>query len=132
MASHNYLTLDDVLGIHQDSIEAFGGSHGIRDVGGLESAAMRSQSGYYADVIAEAAAWWESLSQNHPFLDGNKRTAIASMAAHLGINGLWLRTDQLATYRFMMDLYESGRFRMAELEPWLRARVLAGDPYWGG
>ena len=82
MASHNYLTLDDVLGIHQDSIEAFGGSHGIRDVGGLESAAMRPQSGYYADVIAEAAALWESLSQNHPFLDGNKRTAITSMAAH--------------------------------------------------
>ena len=82
MASHNYLTLDDVLGIHQDSIEAFGGSHGIRDVGGLESAAMRPQSGYYADVIAEAAALWASLSQNHPFLDGNKRTAITLMAAH--------------------------------------------------
>ena len=48
---------------------------------------MRPQSGYYTDVIAEAAALWESLSQNYPFVDGNKRTAIASMAAHLGING---------------------------------------------
>ena len=62
-------------------MEAFGGSHGIRDRVGLEAAVMRPQSGYYPDVIAEAAALWESLSQNHPFVDGNKRTAIASMAA---------------------------------------------------
>jgi death-on-curing protein len=85
--SGTYLTLDDVLGIHQDSVDAFGGGHGVRDHGGLEAAVMRPQSGYYSDVIAEAAALWESLSQNHPFVDGNKRTAIASMAAHLAING---------------------------------------------
>ena len=84
--TNDYLTLGDVLGIHQDSIEAFGGSHGIRDRGGLEAAVMRPQSSYYIDVISEAAALWESLSQNHPFVDGNKRTAIASMAAHLGIH----------------------------------------------
>jgi death-on-curing protein len=51
-----YLTLDDVLGIHQDSVEAFGGSHGIRDRDGLESAVMRPQSGYYPDAISEGAA----------------------------------------------------------------------------
>ncbi len=122
--SNHYLTLDDVLGIHQDSIEAFGGSHGLRDRGGLESAVMRPQSGYYPDVFAEAAALWESLSQNHPFVDGNKRTAIASMAAHLGINGFWLQPQQLEVYRFMMDLYASGRFRMPELEAWLRAHAV--------
>ena len=77
---------------------------------------MRSQSGYYPDVIAEAAALWESLSQNHPFVDGNKRTAIASMAAHLGINGYWLQPDELEVYRFVMDLYASGNFRMSNLE----------------
>lgn len=118
-----YLTVADVLGIHQDSIEAFGGSFGLRDPASLEAAVMRPQSGYYADVIAEAAALWESLSQNHPFIDGNKRTAIASMAAHLGINNRWLRFDQFEAYRFMMGLYESGRFRMPELEAWLRAHV---------
>ena len=58
---------------------------------------MRPQSGYYPDVIAEAAALWESLSQNHPFIDGNKRTAIASMAAHLFMNGIWLEAEQLET-----------------------------------
>lgn len=68
--TNNYLTLGDVLGIHQDSIKAVGGGHGIRDGGGLEAAVMRPQSGYYIDVISEAAAFWESLSQNHPFVDG--------------------------------------------------------------
>lgn len=77
---------------------------------------MRPQTGYYADVIAEAAALWESLSQNHPLIDGNKRTAIAAMAAFLSINGYWIRCDQLDAYSFMIDLYHSGRFRMAELE----------------
>ena len=90
-----YLTLDDVLGIRKDSIDAFGGSHGVGDLGRLESAVMRPQSGYYPNAISEAAALWEFLSPNHPFIDGNKRTAIASMAAHLAINGFWRRPDEL-------------------------------------
>jgi len=53
-----------VLGIHQDAIEAFGGSLGVRDYGGLEAAVMRPQIGYYADAIAEAAALCESLSRS--------------------------------------------------------------------
>lgn len=120
----SYLSVDDVLGIHDDSVEAFGGSHGLRDWSALESAVMRPQSGYYEDVIAEAAALWESLSQNHPFVDGNKRTAIASMAAFLSINGYWLRLESEEAYAFMVDLYESGRFRFAELEKWLRAHSI--------
>ena len=122
-----YLTLDDVLGIHQDSVEAFGGSHGIRDRGGLEAAVLRPRSGYSPDAISEAAALWESLSQNHPFVDGNKRTAIASMAAHLAMNGYWLQVEELEAYRFVMDLYTSGRFRMPQLEEWLRTRAVAGN-----
>lgn len=121
--AHNYLSVEDVLGIHQDSIDAFGGSHGIRDHGGLESAVMRPRSGYYADIIAEAAALWESLSQNHPFVDGNKRTAVASMAAFLAINGIELHAEQMATYNFMMDLYAAGQFRMLALDAWLRAHT---------
>lgn len=66
------------------------------------------------------------IVSNHPFVDGNKRTAIASMAAHLGINGYWLQPEQLAPYRFMMDLYESGRLRMPELEAWLWANAITG------
>jgi len=122
--SSSYLTVEDVLGIHEDSIDAFGGAAGLRDGGALESAVMRPQSGYYGDVIAEAAALWESLSQNHPFVDGNKRTAIAATAAHLAINGYWLQHEELETYRFIIDLYTSGRFRMPQLEEWLRAHAV--------
>jgi death on curing protein len=116
---NRFLTVEDVLGIHEDSIAAFGGAAGLRDEAALESAVLRPQSGYYESAIAEAAALWESLSQNHPFVDGNKRTAIASMAAHLALNGFWLRLETQSAYTFMIRLYETGRFRRAELESWL-------------
>jgi death-on-curing protein len=73
----DYLTVAEVLAMHADQIERYGGSHGVRDPGLLESALNRPQTGYYADLIEEAAALWESLAQNHPFIDGNKRTAFA-------------------------------------------------------
>jgi len=122
--SSSYVSVGDVLGIHEDSIDAFGGAAGLRDRGALEAAVMRPRSGYYADVIAEAAALWESLSQNHPFVDGNKRTAIAAAAAHLAINGYWLQQEELAAYRFIIDLYTTGHFRMRQLEDWLRAHAV--------
>ena len=74
----DYLTLGDVLAIHADQITTYGGAAGVRDPGQLDAALFRPQTGYYADTIAEAAALWESLSQNHPFVDGNKRTAMVS------------------------------------------------------
>jgi death-on-curing protein len=86
----------------------------------LESALGRPQTGYYEDVIQEAAALWESLSQNHPFVDGNKRVAIAVTAAFLRVNGYRLQFDDLAAYDFLMDLYSKGRFQFSELDRWLR------------
>ena len=73
----DYLTVVEVLAMHRDQIERYGGSHGVRDPGLLESALYRPQSSYYADLIEQAAALWESLAQNHAFIDGNKRTAFA-------------------------------------------------------
>ena len=81
----DYLTLGDVLAIHADQITTYGGAAGIRDPGQLDAALFRPQTGYYADIIAEAAALWESLSQNHPFVDGNKRTAFRS-AVHVSFH----------------------------------------------
>mgnify|MGYP001250087507 CR=1 FL=1 len=69
-----YITIIEVLTMHKILIEGYGGSHGIRDMGALESALFRPQTGYYEDLIQEAAALWESISQNHPFIDGNKRS----------------------------------------------------------
>ena len=85
-----YPSFDEVLAVHRALIERFGASHGIRDRGALESALARPQTGYYRDLVEEAAALWESLSQNHPFIDGNKRLAITAAAALLQVNGYQL------------------------------------------
>jgi death-on-curing protein len=80
----------------------------------------RGPGGYYQDIIQEAAALWESLSQNHPFIDGNKRVAITLTAAFLKVNGYQLEFDDLNAYAFLMRLYESGNLKFNELEAWLR------------
>ncbi len=116
----DYLTVAEVLAIHADQIEIYGGAHGIRDPGQLEAALFRMQSGYYADVIGEAAALWESLSQNHPFIDGNKRTAFACVYTFLAINGVEITADAQSTYAFLAELYEGNEFRFEALEQWLR------------
>jgi death on curing protein len=118
-----YITLQDALDIHDIQLAQFGGATGLRDPGQLESALFRPQTGYYADLIAEAAALWESLSQNHPFIDGNKRTAFASMHIFLIINGYRLDTDHEAAIEFVMGLYNTHSFQFEALEAWLRADV---------
>jgi death-on-curing protein len=115
-----YPSLPEVLAAHARLIVLFGGAQGIRDQGALEAALARPQSGHYRDIIERAAALLESLSQNHPFVDGNKRTAIAVTAAFLRVNGFRLDFDDLDTYQFLMQLYEAGRFRFEHLETWLR------------
>lgn len=119
----DFLTLLEVLAIHADQIERYGGSQGVRDPGLLESALFRPQTGYYSDLIEEAAALWESLAQNHPFLDGNKRTAFAATYTFLAINGARWIADAGATYAFIIGLYESGSFDFEKLVPWLRENV---------
>ncbi|MCD8504279.1 MAG: Fic family protein [Burkholderiaceae bacterium] len=74
----DYLTVNDVLAIHAVLVQRHGGADGLRDPGALESALFRPQTGYYADIIAEAAALMESLAINHPFVDGNKRVSFAA------------------------------------------------------
>lgn len=119
----DYLTTAEVLAIHEDQIERYGGVQGVRDYGQLEAALYRPQSGYYSDLIEEAAALWESLAQNHPFIDGNKRTAFAATHTFLFINGARLAADSGETFRFIAGLYEGGRFRFEGLVSWLRSHV---------
>jgi death-on-curing protein len=86
----DYLTVAEVLAMHADQIERYGDSPGVRDQGLLEAAPYRPQTGYYADLIEEAVALWESLAQNHSFVDGNKRRPFAATYTFLAINGLYL------------------------------------------
>jgi death-on-curing protein len=118
-----YITLAEVLAMHYDQIERYGGSHGVRDPGLLEAAIYRPQTGYYADLSEEAAALWESLAQNHPFIDGNKRTAFAVTYTFLAVNGARLEADAVQTYAFVARLYRANEFRFDKLVPWFRRHV---------
>jgi death-on-curing protein len=118
-----YLTLAEVLAIHQDQIDRYGGSDGVRDLGALEAALFRPQTGYYADTLEQAAALWESLGQNHPFIDGNKRTAFAATFTFLAINGLDLTADAAETYGFIADCYRTQSFALPQLLAWLHAHT---------
>ena len=119
----DYLTLAEVLAIHADQIQRYGGSEGIRDAGLLEAALYRPQTGYYADLVEEAAALWESLAQNHPFVDGNKRVAFAATYTFLAINGVRLTAGPEEAYAFISDCTKPGTFRFDKLVPWLRRNV---------
>ncbi len=118
-----YLTVIEVLAIHQDQVERYGGTQGVRDLGLLEAALFRPQTGYYADLIEEAAALWESLAQHHPFLDGSKRTAFAATFTFLLVNGLRITTRAEPTFDFIDGLHTEGVFGFNRLVVWLGQNV---------
>ena len=101
-------------------IEKFGGISGLRDRRVLEAAIARPQIGYYSDLMAEAAALFESLLQNHPFLDGNKRTAVTATSVFLVLNGYQLVFKDDEMYEWLIQLLQTGRVNKANLEDWLR------------
>ena len=123
-----YPTVEETLAVHAELIVQFGGSGGIRDRAALESALARPRSGYYTDLIQEAAAWWESLSQNHAFVDGNKRVAVTMTAAFHQVNGYRLQFNDADAFSFLLDLYETGRMRFDELDRWLRQHAALACP----
>ncbi len=103
-----YLSAEQVLFIHARLIDETGGSHGLRDAGLLQSAVARPRATFgehdlYAEIFHKAAALLESLMRNHPFIDGNKRTAISSAAIFLRMNGLHLNVSQADIVRFSVD-----------------------------
>lgn len=119
----DYLTLVEVLTIHEDQIERYGGIPGVRDGGLLEAALYRPQTGYYKDLVEEAAALWESLAQNHPFIDGNKRAAFAVTYTFLAINGVNITSNASETFSFIDGLYRTQSFSFVSLVAWLRANT---------
>ena|SRR5688572_9622165 len=118
-----YVTTADTLFFHKQLIERYGGAPGIRDAGALESALHRPRTGYYDTIIHEAAALLESLVQNHPFMEGNKRTAFAVVDVFLRINGHIITADSAAVYDKFINLLDQGTFDMEHLVPWLEEIV---------
>jgi death-on-curing protein len=115
-----FLSLDEVLVIHQRVIEAFGGADGVRDLGLLESALYRPRSGYYGDLVDMAAALFESLLMNHPFVDGNKRVAFFATDVFLRLNGWRLDVDAHGAYSSLIGLLESHQCDFDHLAAWIR------------
>lgn len=118
-----YLLLDDILEIHDDLIERYGGSYGIRDISLIESALARPKCGYYSGVIKQASVLWESLSQNHPFIDGNKRTAYASMYVFLAINDVGICATSSQAFDFIINMYQKDAFSACNLEIWINKHI---------
>ena len=118
-----YLTPVEAMPLQRALIDRFGGATELRDAGAIEAALFRPQSGHYKDVIHEAAALFESLAMNHPFVDGNKRIAFACTDIFLRINGHRLQPKPMSIHRWMMGHLEENTFQIGVIEPWLRKNV---------
>jgi len=129
MPERIYLTIAEVLAIHKLQIDRYGGTAGIRDRGLLESAVFRPQIGYYSSVAEEAAALMESLANNHPFLDGNKRVAFAAAHTFLLVNGFDLAVDPISAFEFMMRSISGGEFRFAQIVQWVNEHIVDLDQH---
>jgi death-on-curing protein len=116
----SFLTVDEVLAIHEGLIQAFGGPRGVRDLGLLESALFRPQTGYYEDLAAMSAALFESLLMNHPFIDGNKRVAFFATDVFLRLNGWRMKVDPNDAHAVLIGLLEQGVCDFDHLLPWIR------------
>ena len=95
----DFLHIDDVLAIHRDQIERYGGEMGIRDVGLLQSAIAMPQASFggeflHRDIFQMAATYLFHIVQNHPFLDGNKRTGAVAAIVFLTMNDVELEADE--------------------------------------
>ena len=124
MAQITWLSRDIVLAIHARSLKEHGGLAGLRDQGLLEAALHRPQqvADYRdADLFELACVYMASLIQNHPFVDGNKRTGFLAAYIFLGLNGYELQADNDEAGAIIYD-FAAGRVTEIEMVAWLRAK----------
>lgn len=119
-----YLTPQQVLAIHDQTIKRFGGSFGVRDIGLLESATLRCQASFdgrdlYRDIFEKTAALLQSLLKNHPFVDGNKRTALTSAGIFLKMNGYNLINTHDEEVKFVLRV-DNETLTLKEIATWLK------------
>jgi len=119
-----FLSFEEVIAIHHDQINRYGGSHGIRDLNLLISAISRPQASFagkdlYPNLFLKAAALVHSLTLNHPFIDGNKRTAIVSCARFLYINGYVFKVSKKELVETALKI-ESKDWDIEKISSWLK------------
>jgi death-on-curing protein len=120
-----YLSVTEILELHRILIDQFGGSHGVRDHGLVESAAYRPQSGYYETLSVQAAALFHSFALNHAFVDGNKRVAFAAAAVFLSMNGYRLALTADDGEDFIVQKLIQDKVELEAIAQWLEARMRA-------
>jgi death-on-curing protein len=129
----NYLTAEQILFLHARLVAETGGSHGVRDLSLLLSAVGRPQASFddedlYPDLFTKAAALMDSLINNHPFADGNKRTGIAAAALFLHANGYHLQVSNTELEKFTLEVAQP-QHTIEEIAAWLQtyARLVDKD-----
>lgn len=122
-----YPSLDEVVAIHFRVTEKTGGSQGVRDWDLLASAIGRPQATFggqdlYPDISLKAAALVQSLSSNHPFVDGNKRTALAMMEYFLYLNGIEIKASQREKVDFALWT-ENQKPTIEQIATWIKKHI---------
>ena len=115
-----------ILFLHDESLAMFGGARGLRDPGLFDSALMRPVNQHLykpdSDIAELAAAYAFGLAKNHPFVDGNKRTAFLALGLFVALNGWRLETTQLNAIETMLSL-ATGTLDESALANWIRERI---------
>ena len=119
MATTKYPTLEEALELHRVLIERFGGTLGVGDLGALESALFRPQTGYYDTLVSQAAALMQSLAMNHAFVDGNKRVAFALTMIFLRMNGFRLVVSADDAESFVVEHLIAAHASLEQIAQWL-------------
>jgi len=106
-----FISISQVLDIHQDEINSFGGTSGVRDEGLLDSALAQPQATFGGELLhptihEQAAAYLYHLAMNHPFIDGNKRTAFAVMDTFITLNAYSLNLSQEQAYNLVIRVVQ--------------------------
>ncbi len=118
-----FLKKDIVLAFHKDQLKQYGGKEGVRDESLLESALAQPEASFggdyvHRDIFHMSAAYGFHICQNHPFFDGNKRTALIAMYTFLFVNGYRVVADKKSLFAVVMDL-ANGKVTKDELSKYL-------------
>lgn len=126
-----YLTPAQVLYIHDQMVKKFGGSFGVRDIGLLESAVERPKVTFdnidlYVTIFDKSGALLQSLLKNHPFIDGNKRTALTSAGLFLKKNGYRLVNNHQEEVEFAVKV-DNENLTLEQISGWLKEHSVKAD-----
>jgi len=120
----DFLSVQDILMIHADQVDLYGGEHGVRDMGLLESAVAQPQATFggqflHADIFEMAAAYLFHILQNHPFIDGNKRTGVLAVMIFLDLNGIQIDAPRGGLYALSLSV-AAGKLGKAKIAEFFR------------